>query len=42
MAESVILDWNATNWITVILMAAIGFFFLGLIQKWYKNSQASA
>lgn len=32
MDES-ILSWNVTNWITVILMAAIGFFALGLAQK---------
>ena len=31
--ESVILTWNATNWITIILMAATGFFVLGLGQK---------
>jgi hypothetical protein len=28
-----IISWNVTNWVTVILMAAIGFAVLGLIQK---------
>jgi hypothetical protein len=31
--EENIISWNVTNWITVVLMAAIGFFLLGLIQK---------
>lgn len=40
MAENV-LTWNVTNWITVILMAAIGFFLLGLGMKWYQSRQGS-
>lgn len=28
-----ILSWNVTNWITVVLMAAVGFFVLSLIAK---------
>jgi len=28
-----IISWNVTNWITVVLMAGIGFFLLGLIRK---------
>jgi hypothetical protein len=35
-----ILAWNVTNWITVILMAAIGFFILGVLLKW-KQSRTS-
>jgi hypothetical protein len=35
--DETILSWNVTNWITVILMAAIGFFLLGLIQKAVAN-----
>lgn len=44
MAEGseTILSWNFTNWITVLLMAAVGFFLLGLAQKWYSNKTASA
>ena len=43
MAEGTesILTWNFTNWITVILMAAIGFFALGLLQSWYAKKQAA-
>jgi hypothetical protein len=35
-----ILTWNATNWITVVLMAAVGFTFLGFVQKWWAAKQA--
>lgn len=43
MAEPVILTWNVTNWITVILMAAVGFIILGFVQKLVvKNRTASA
>ena len=41
-ASETILSWNVTNWITVILMAAVGFFLLGLAQKWYSKSNAGA
>lgn len=37
-----ILSWNVTNWVTVILMAAIGFFLLGLAQKWYQSTQVGS
>lgn len=33
MAEETILTWNTTNWVTVILMASVGFFALGLAQR---------
>lgn len=32
-----ILTWNVANWITVILMAAIGFAILGTIMKLYQQ-----
>lgn len=31
MAEKTIITWNATNWITVIIMAVVGFFIIGLV-----------
>jgi hypothetical protein len=31
--EENIISWNVANWITVILMAMVGFFIFGLIQK---------
>lgn len=36
-----IIAWNVTNWVTVILMAAIGFFVLGSLMKW-RQSRAAA
>jgi len=36
-----ILTWNVTNWITVVLMATIGFFLLGAAQKYYQSKQAA-
>lgn len=38
----VILTWNAANWITIIIMASVGFAVLGLAQKVYKQRTASA
>ena len=32
-----IITWNVTNWVTVILMAAIGFFLVGLVLKWRQS-----
>ena len=32
-----ILTWNVPNWITVVLMAAVGFTALGLVQKWWAG-----
>lgn len=31
--EENIITWNFPNWVTVILMAGVGFFVLSLIQK---------
>lgn len=41
MDGETILTWNATNWITVILMAILGFAVLSIVgQIWQKrNSQ---
>ena len=38
--EENIITWNVTNWITVILMAAIGFTLLGLGQKLYRSKMS--
>lgn len=32
-----VITWNITNWITVVLMAAIGFALFGLGQKYYQS-----
>lgn len=36
-ADENILSWNVANWITVVLMAAIAFFLLGVVQKWMQS-----
>lgn len=42
MAEETIITWSAANWITVILMAAVGFAILGFAMKvWQKRQQGS-
>lgn len=37
MADDNILSWNFANWVTVVLMAAIAFAVLGLVQKWMQS-----
>jgi hypothetical protein len=37
-----IITWNVTNWITVILMAAIGFFLIGVVLKWRQSRSGGA
>lgn len=32
-----ILAWNFANWVTVVLMALIAFFLLGLLQKYMQG-----
>jgi FlaG/FlaF family flagellin (archaellin) len=39
MAEQTIISWNPANWITVLLMVAIGFFLAGAIAKAVKERQ---
>lgn len=31
--DETILSWNVTNWVTIVLMAAVGFALLGLAMK---------
>lgn len=38
-ASEVILSWNVTNWITVVLMAAIGFAIVGFGVKVWNGRQ---
>lgn len=33
MSESVIISWSVENWITVVLMVAIGGFVLGFLNS---------
>lgn len=39
--DTVYLHWNVTNWITVVLMAAVGFAILGFGAQVYKNKKAA-
>lgn len=40
-SEETILTWNVTNWITVLLMAAVGFGVLALGLKVVASRKAS-
>ena len=41
MAEETIISWNPANWITIILMVALGFTILGFGIKVYQQRKAS-
>lgn len=41
-SEGVVITWSVTNWITIILMAAIGFFLIGLGMKFYQSRTQGA
>lgn len=40
MAEETVLTWSVANWVTVILMAAIGFAIVGLGVKFWNGRNA--
>ncbi len=37
MAEPTILSWNGPNWLTVLLMVAVGFAALSLAAQFFHN-----
>lgn len=37
MAEETIITWNATNWVTVVLMAAIAFVVFTTVVGFVRN-----
>ncbi len=41
MSDPVVISWNATNWITVFLMAALGFAVVGFSVSAWKKHKAS-
>jgi hypothetical protein len=41
MAEQTIISWNPANWITVLLMVALGFTILGAAAKVYQQKKAA-
>ncbi len=40
MADSTLINWNFTNWTTIVLMAAVGFALWGLGMKLWQQHQA--
>jgi hypothetical protein len=32
-----ILTWNVPNWVTVVLMVALGMALLGFVSKWFRS-----
>jgi hypothetical protein len=41
MAEETIITWNATNWVTVVVMVAIGFMVLAVLSQLIRNWRGS-
>jgi hypothetical protein len=41
MSSENIIDWNAANWITVVLMVALGFAVLGAVAKLWQSRQTA-
>lgn len=41
MAEGTVITWNPANWITVVLMVALGFFVIGAITKMYQQKKGA-
>jgi hypothetical protein len=42
MADSVLIEWNPANWITVVLMVAIGFAVVGAAAQIYRQKSAQS
>lgn len=42
MADSNVLSWTPANWLTVLLMGALGFAIIGMIAKIIKQKQATS
>ena len=41
LADQTVLTWNLTNWITVVLMAAVGFGVLAIVLNLWSKRQAA-
>jgi hypothetical protein len=39
--DETILTWNVTNWITVVIMASLGFLLLALIAQVFHKTRGS-
>lgn len=41
MADENIVTFNVTNWITIVLMAAVGFAILAFVQKYVASKKGA-
>jgi hypothetical protein len=41
MAQETIITWNPANWVTVLIMVALGFTVLAFASKAWKQRQAA-
>jgi hypothetical protein len=41
MANETIISWTPANWITIVLMAALGFFILGMVARIVQQRKAA-
>ena len=41
MEGEAIITWNPTNWITVVLMVAIGFTIIGMVTRIVQQKRAA-
>lgn len=39
--ETTYISWNVTNWITIVLMALLGFAVLGYVTQLYKKMKTN-
>lgn len=39
--DETILTWNVTNWITVVLMAALGFLLLAVVAQFFHAGKSA-
>ncbi len=42
MADEVVITWSPTNWITIVLMCAVGFLILGTVSKFIRAKAGGA
>jgi hypothetical protein len=42
VADSTIISWNPANWITVVLMVAVGFAVIGMFVRIYQQKKKAA
>jgi hypothetical protein len=41
VADQTVITWNVTNWVTVVLMAAVGFGILAVVLNFWAKRQAA-